>query len=555
MAFTNYDPANWVIGAMWYRGDNGGSSTLSRAPGIAVQANTLALSIAVEATTAVENDGQETITGATKWFGTPSQTVSGSNIERIVVAYTQQATATTTPDVDVVFTNAALNGLGMQIGIPYKGPTPASTFSSIVQFGSTKLGVGAALVNALTGFKLRATPTAGGAAITVGPFTSSDVSGWYYGEVTGLTPDTKYTIDLIDDTSGTVVDTVTGKTLATAKRDFRFLTGSCQRNGGTGPWGTVYNDMALENADFFVHQGDLHYADASTEGPWRDAMNFAMGQPAMKAFLKTTPMTYHVDNHDWGGNTSWRDSPVSQFAPQALRHLFGPQIDSVGMYSTWAHGGVRFMDTDQWMLRDQAVTAPLTDTAAGKTMLGLAQRQWLFDTWLASTEQLIVWFPSFPLYGNLLGNGRWGNFQDEANIINAWLNAHPKIKSRIVCIGGDSHNVAADSGAHTLWNLPSLNASPIDRKGDTGATASGTWDIANTVPDLTKGYYSRVDIAWAGQNVTLTWKAMQEGGTQVATWSKTFPPLNTQPWDSVRLGPDLVSSMYVGNTLIWSSGA
>lgn len=526
------DVTTWPFSAVWKRSANGGSQTLSRAPGLAVPANSLVLSAVMEATNAVGTDGSEVITGATKWFGTPSQTVDSVAIERIVVGYTEQTAAVTTPNADFVFPATGTNGAGIQIGIPYSGPTvtPTLAFSSILQFASDRLGVGASTANTPSGIFITATPVGGGAQISGAVATSSDSSGWVYAEVTGLTANTAYTLAVVDQATGATLDTLTGRSLAPAPQNFRFITGSCQRNTGASVGG-VYSDMAAEGADFFVHQGDLHYADATTEPVWRAAMNFSLTQPPMKAFLKTTPMTYHTDNHDWGGNSSWRDSPVSTFAPTALRNLFGPQADDRGMYSTWSHGGVRFLDTDQWVSRDQAVTNPLTDTAVGKTMLGLKQRQWLFDTLLAATEQLIVWFPSFPLYGNYLGNGRWGNYRDEAAIIGAWLDAHPGIKARIVCIGGDSHNVCADSGAHTMWGLPSLNASPIDRDTDIVGAVSGTWDIANTTSGgvgLTKGYYSRVDIAWAGRDVTLNWKAMEEGGAQVASWSRTFPPATTE---------------------------
>jgi hypothetical protein len=222
--------------------------------------------------------------------------------------------------------------------------------------------------------------------------------------------------------------------------------------------------------------------------------------------------------------------------------------DPVGLYQTWVHGGVRFVETDQWALRDEADNG--TDFAVGKTMLGLTQRNWLFNTWLNATEPVIIWFCSFPLYSTLIGNGRWGNFRDEISIIDAWLTAHPDIKRKIVCVGGDSHSVVADDGANTMWKLPSLNASPVDWTGTSTGPTSGTWNIVRTTAAYTLlgGYYSVMDFAWDGDVVDFTWTAKAEGGTTVATWSKSF---SATPVTNIVQGATQVDKVAVGTTTTW----
>lgn len=386
-----------------------------------------------------------------------------------------------------------------------------------------------------------------------------DPQGFVHAQAVGLMPDSDYTLELVDaDRPDKAAVTLEANTLRTVKRStFRVITGSCQRSSGAGEPGLVYNDMRLEEADFFVHQGDMHYRDAATEADWRSGMNYSLSAEAMRTFLKTTPMRWGPDNHDWGGNTSWDESPAGQWVPQLGRRIFGPYLDDIGFYGAWSHNGVRFIQTDQWSQRDQAVTDPSTDSLEGKTMLSNEQRLWLFNEWLTATEPLIVWFSSFPLYANV-SNGRWGNFRWEVAQINAFLDQHPHLRRKIVAIGGDSHNVIADDGANTLFKIPSLNASPLDRKGDADSTVDalgwqGTWNIAKLAPDNAAGVYSRLDFVWPEPDrVTLNWEARREGGTRVASWSKTFLTPPAQTFADVYVGSTRASAMYVGDVLVWS---
>lgn len=118
------DSSSWVFGPSWRRQDNGGSQAITQSPGITVPDDTLVLSLQIEATNAVENDGDEIISGATKWYGSPNQTTPGVSIERVVASYIEVETATTTGAVTTTWPNAALNGAGIQIGIPYLESAP-----------------------------------------------------------------------------------------------------------------------------------------------------------------------------------------------------------------------------------------------------------------------------------------------------------------------------------------------------------------------------------------------------------------------------------------------
>lgn len=761
--------ANWITGTPGMRGSIGTPTTTVGPSLTTTQDDALVISLHSEASSGTPETGISGIDGATEWFfGAPD----GNAAETSEVAYLDMPSAGASGDITVTWPNAhASNGWAVNIGIQSAEPVPAVTHVGTYRQTSSILGVGVKVVNS-EAVRIEAQPTAGG-TVTVSDAVAPSALGWAYMEASGLAANTAHTVRVYDDASDALLDTVTAGTLAVQKADFTALTGSCQRsNGDPG----IYDDMAEAGAAFFVHQGDLHYEDAETEQDWVDGVDAALSNEHMSAFLRSTPMSYIWDNHDWGGNETWRESAPSTWAPDDIRELMGQGYpDSVGLYHTWSHGGVRFIQTDQWTLRDEAMaldsvtdgaifsddfdrtgsggwgmsldghvwtnrqgnsvlstdgthavmafgegttnymfipdisgttfettvitsipalpasgnaymivngrdiqgvgrytgyllvdssgnmvvrttrdstqvsgaeysgtyvpgdrynlkfrvagaspttlqlkvwkvgtsepgswtldgtdstsgyqvagfpglggavsgsnpsgmsvkfedyalsgTAQVgTDWKVGKSMLGDEQRTWFLDTLASATEPLIVWFSSFPLYGDYLGNGRWGNYRREAAIIGDWLEARPEVKAKIVAIGGDSHNVRADDGTNTMWGIPSLNASPLDRDGDQDGEPEGDWNIVNhrasagTSPTVTKGYYSLLDFAWDGETLGFTWTAMQEGGTQIATWSAdytsagSFLKIGGQAVDAVYIGSSAASRIYVGSQQVW----
>jgi hypothetical protein len=527
------DPSAFVVGAPALRA--GTSSTIS-APSVTVpRAGDLVLGLLAETSAGVETEAEISVTGATKWFFQPHQTTLTNTH---LVTFVDTAAAGPTSTVNAVYPSgsAGEDAIGVQVVLPgseiVPPPMPSSLFAGTFGFGSTWLTMGARSQNVRTAVRVDATPANGGATIVSAKLATPDAYGWVACRVDGLTPNVTYNLVMVDVETGTALATVQATTTGGIRSDFKVVTSSCQKSDTDAP---VYATMAAENAAFFSHQGDLHYQDASTESSWRFGLNANMARPAMKALLAVTPTTYRWDNHDWGGNASWRESPPKGWAPQAIRNLMGAETftDPSGLWRTWTHNGVRFIDTDQWTLRDQADTTPETNFLAGKTMLGPAQRAWLFDVLGTATEPLIVWFSSFPLYGNYVTNGRWGNFRDEAAIIDSWFGAHEDVRARVVAVGGDSHDIRADDGANTMWKIPSLNASPINRNGDAANVSSSSpwWNIfqgpatvSGTVGTIDTGVYSLLSFDWndAKTQVTFTWQAKRTGGAVIASWSKVY---------------------------------
>ena len=527
------DPGEFVVGTPWLRA--GSSATIS-APSLDVpRAGDLVLGLLVENSPGVETDAQVSVTGASRWFFQPHQT---SIVHSHLVTYVDTAALGPTSTVNATYPegSASSDAIGVQLVLPGSEieppPIPSSLFAGTFGFGSTWLTMGARTQDVTGQVRVDATPVLGGATIVSPGVATPDAYGWASCRVAGLTPNVAYNLVMVDTETNTALATVQATTTGGIRSDFKVLTSSCQKSDTDAP---VYAAMAAEDAQFFSHQGDLHYQDASTEPAWRFGLNANMARPAMKAFLAQIASTYRWDNHDWGGNQSWRESAPKAYAPQAIRNLMGGETftDPSGLWRTWSHAGVRFIDTDQWTLRDQADTNPETNNLAGKSMLSVAQREWLFSVLTAATEPLIVWFSSFPLYGNFVTNGRWGNFRDEASIIDSWFGAHEDVRARVVAVGGDSHDIRADDGANSMWGLPSLNASPLHRIGDEAATSSSSpwWNIfqgpatlSGTVGTIDTGVYSLLSFVWNEDRtqVTFTWEAKRTDGVVVATWSKVF---------------------------------
>lgn len=356
---------------------------------------------------------------------------------------------------------------------------------------------------------------------------------WHSDRVTGLTAGTDYYVQLECD--GVLAgDVMAVKTLAPgAPRNFTFLTGSCQNTGSNH---AVFDRMALESADFFIHQGDLHYADTNVEATWRAAFLSSMNAAKFKAMRSKWAMDYIYDNHDWAGQGFEADDWDPTTNPRSMvKELAGEHPLAGSLYKTWAHGRVRFFHTDLWSERDDDA---LAESPTKRCMSQAQEDQFLADL-TAAQEPVLVWVAHWPLYTNLAG-GRWGSYTTQRDRIKAWLAARPGIRNRMVAIGGDSHSVSSDSGANqtAFGPIPTLNASPFNAS---GAAPSGTWDIVNyDVPD-TAGVYSRVSVTDDSRSITLLWEAVDDTGAVVSTASWTRKVGTPTVWDGAAEVPATVS--------------
>lgn len=352
---------------------------------------------------------------------------------------------------------------------------------------------------------------------------TTPASKWVTSRITGLSANTSYYVGI--EVDGTLIATGRGqfKTLKTGVVASKIVAGSCQQTGSNV---IVFDRMLAEGADFLAHMGDAHYGDVTpyVDATWRTAFLSSLSTAKFKAMAAALPIVYAPDNHDGpGSNTLPGSDPWGAAVSSNVRQMAGEiyDVSTKGFYKTWAHAGVRYIMLDVWSFRNAS-----TDTnSSSKTMLGTTQRSWFINLLQTAAEAAIVVFGHFPNYSNLVAGGRWGDFPDERITIGNAITALPaNQKNKIIFIGGDSHAINADDGTNAMWGRPSLNASPFNQS---GGLSSGTWNIANINVDDTKGYFSRLTFTPSGSNLNMVWDAVQDDGTVMATWSKSFPVPST----------------------------
>lgn len=523
-ASSGYSLGATTLGATWRRVDNGGSINTTQAPSMTAPDDALALAFFSETSTAAEVETGTTLSGAgwAKWFW--SKATAGNANPVNYVAYAEPpagatGTATTT------WANNSNNGAGVQlvIGQTSAGPSATGNLDTVGVFQNTTTSLVAG-VRLITSGTVQAVLRQGGVEVVRQAVTFT--SGRGSAEFTGLTPNTKYTVTF---ELGGVTQTdvqAAGQTLRNAPSSFVAVTGSCMFTASTHP---IFDRIAADNPDFWTIQGDIHYEDSTTEAEWWAGMTASLN--ALRGLPRKIVTRWTADNHD-----TIRTDPLGGGAagvPPVWKQMAGANnwasSDSIGQ--AWQNGRVLFIQADLRSARDNYVTgtAPLR-------LMGAAQKAW-FKGLLTAAETnpdiaLVVWFDNW--IGLQQGSGRWGSYPDEYAELNAHIQSLTKVKTRLVLIGGDSHNLWADSGARS-WpeaafpGIPSLNMSGYNRAA--GAETFYIPDIANASlqssgAEADWGGYSRLTVNDDGGALSFMWEAVRVNAAGVsdvmASWSRTF---------------------------------
>lgn len=525
-----------IVGAY---GPRGASSANTTAPSITTTvADSVVLYLAMERSAA--NDNAPTINNG---FSTvfDAHTVGGDNLQAVYVASKSVATPGAVGATTATFTNSNTNSGAILLGIapgvsapPTTGQIGARVATSVthdtVTMGVDRIGgtVVEIAVKAGTTELARLTPSIDGS------------SGWGHATFTGLAPDTAYGFDFYVDgalQTDTAASIRTHPTLGTPT-NFTFVAGSCQFTGSNHP---VWDRIREENARGLAHMGDLHYDDATTATAWRAGVEASLTAARLRALLGTTPMTWTWDNHDRimtnpaGGGTAVNLGETDPVTNTEWRRLAGTtgwaSSDTAGR--SWVIGRVRFIQTDQWTMRDDADGDP-----SPRTFMGAAQKQWFKDTLDAATEPVIVWLCQWT--GQNHANGRWDSFPEETTELESFINARPGVKSRLVMIGGDSHSLQVTDGSRTLAQgqrfagIRNYNISGFNRSSDTGSGSTG-WLVdqplrTSAQPEADWGGYSRITVDDDGAELTFL-------------------------WEGVRVGPDGTTDVMASQTIIVASTA
>jgi alkaline phosphatase D len=262
------------------------------------------------------------------------------------------------------------------------------------------------------------------------------------------------------------------RTFGTGPLSFRVALGSCARTGSNHHiFDTIRNLEPL----FFVHMGDFHYEDIESSDPaaYLHAFDRVLRSPRQGALYRSTPIAYVWDDHDYGSDEADGTLPGRGAALAAYR-LAVPHYPLAGETSieqAFSVGRVRFIITDGRSHRDPVGAAD----GPGKSMLGEAQREWLFGELerSAHSHALVVWVNPVPWITRSeppdSGHG-WKPYAWERRRIADHIQA-AGLERRLVMLSGDGHMAALDDGSHSRYTsldspepaFPVLHAAPLDR--------------------------------------------------------------------------------------------
>jgi len=248
---------------------------------------------------------------------------------------------------------------------------------------------------------------------------------------------------------------------------FKFGFGSCEKFFEKGfVWDELYN----KKVDFFVHMGDLFYADIVENNLqlYKNSLYDFLSGKSQKNFLTERPVIYMFDDHDFSDNNSggWAKSrPAAlEFYDKLTPHYDFEQDRENGVYQAFTYGNVRFILTD---LRSKSDNQ-------GISTLGNIQKEWLKKE-LSNFKDysMVIWVSTKPWIGQKKNgeiDDKWYSFPEERTEISNYI-AELGINN-LVMLAGDAHLLAIDDGSHTDYStnggkagFPLMQSSPIAQYG------------------------------------------------------------------------------------------
>ncbi len=270
--------------------------------------------------------------------------------------------------------------------------------------------------------------------------------------LSGLVPGTRYRVMLKarKDPDGAISDSLSGSFLlppppGDAQR-ISFTLVSCHdynRRDDHGNGHLIYRAMATDDPDFYVHTGDIEYYDK--QEPYsltRELMFFRWNRlfalPFQRDFYRTTTTYFMKDDHDSLKDDAYPGTRYGMLTYEAGMRIFD-EIEFPShepRYKTVRWG----KDLQIWLLEGRNYRSPNTmPDGPEKTILGQAQKDWLFRTLEGSDATFKVVISPSPILGpdrdakrDNLSNA---NFQHEGDEIRAFLDQFDNV---FIC-NGDRH--------------------------------------------------------------------------------------------------------------------
>ena len=224
----------------------------------------------------------------------------------------------------------------------------------------------------------------------------------------------------------------------------------------------LFEVMAKETPDYFVHLGDTIYADIPkrdfsptlkhyrrkhfanrSDGPWQAF--------ASNVVIYATWDDHEIEN-DANGN-----HPAQTQAEQAFREYWPCQtVAARGLYRQVSFG----RDVDLFMLDTRAFRSKQSDVdGESKTMLGAQQKRWFVDAFRKSRAKFRLIGSSVPLHGS--SKDAWGNYATERDeMLAMFREASRAHNARTIVMSADYH-FAREWPKHEKQNIYEFTAGPI----------------------------------------------------------------------------------------------
>jgi phosphodiesterase/alkaline phosphatase D-like protein len=271
----------------------------------------------------------------------------------------------------------------------------------------------------------------------------------YTFELKDLSPDTIYQYALITD--GELPEQSRGRfttcPLEGTRSSFKCAFASCTK------W---YDDYypgyeAVTSEDrllFFIHMGDLHYGNLH-DAPMHERLarydDALENSNQLSRLFRGCQAAYVWDDHDFLDNNMGGGAvPNLAARAQDAYRLYVPHYpipaNQAGIYQSFVVGRIAFLLLD--LRYHQSVN--------GKTTLGTAQKNWLFN-WVSRADEfdLIVLVGSFPYISDQVGKGNWGDFVDERKELATKIREAGTKK--FCMLSGDAHMLAIDDGTNNTF--------------------------------------------------------------------------------------------------------
>ena len=269
--------------------------------------------------------------------------------------------------------------------------------------------------------------------------------------LSGLVPATTYTLVAEGRPAGGEVATTTcAGTFTTAPRPdtpapVKFVVVTChdfpRRDDGERGH-LIYPVMTKLKPDFLVHTGDVEYYDKP--GPWaksealaRFKWNRLYSLSNQREFHRNHAAYFMKDDHDTLANDCWPGQNYGELTWEQGLAIFREQVPMGEKTFRTIRWG---KDLQIWMLEGRDFRSPNNmPDGPEKTILGTAQKNWLFDTLRASDATFRIVLSPTPIVGpdrgskndNLANKG----FTHEGDEVRAFLSSQPR--TFVIC--GDRH--------------------------------------------------------------------------------------------------------------------